>query len=202
MAWPFAPIRAVVRDRTSPNNAYYKPSTGELLFGDFGGGRRPTARSAEIIYHELGHAVADAVCHLSRSMEPDTQSRGMGEGYSDYFAASALDDPRLGDYVLDGGAGQRDCSRPSLRFPPAFRGEEHETGEVWASVLWALRARYGGDVADRIALESLYFLDEHSSFEDGRAALQAADRMLFPDADGGAHERAIEEEFAARRPAS
>ena len=121
----------------------------------------------------------------------------MSEGYSDYFASTILDDPRIGDWLAPMQA--RDASDAALRFPVGFVGEEHATGAVYAAMLWSLRQRLGPPTMDRIAFESLFFLSPTSSFLEGRAALLAADRLL---AGGGAsvgpHAGAIEEAWAAR----
>jgi hypothetical protein len=197
-AAPFAPITAIVRDPQSPANAYFVPTTGELLFGDFGA--RPTARSAEIIYHEFAHAVSDTICRLGRGPK-HSQSRGLSEGYSDYFAASALDDPRIGDYVLNREQGGRNCAKPNLRFPAGFQGTEHALGEVWAAVLWDIRGECGAGVTDALAVDSLQQLDAQSTFELARAALVSADQALFPSAGGrGRHEDIINQAFNSRLP--
>jgi hypothetical protein len=192
---PFTPMTALVRDPQSPNNAYYSPTTGELRFGDFG--VRSSARSASVVIHEFGHAITDGISHLGRSKLQNTEARGLSEGYSDYFAASLLDDPRLGDYVADNPNGARNCSDGALRFPAGFIGEEHATGAVWAAVLWAIRQRVGQDTADKLAIESVDFLDSSSTFDDAHTALRSVDNKLFGDANGSA----IDEEYDARRPA-
>jgi hypothetical protein len=198
-AAPFAPVRAIVRDPQSAGNAFFVPSTGQLLFGDFGA--RPTARSADIIYHEFGHAVSDAICRLGRSPLLNTPGRGMSEGYSDYFQASAFEHPRIGDFVLNSARGLRDISKTGLRFGPGFEGEEHATGEIWGAVLWGIRSRLGAGVSDMIVVESLQFLNPNATFEEGLGALLQADARLFPTAgQGGRHEDVINDEFDQRRP--
>ncbi len=198
-AAPFAPIRAIVRHPPSAGNAFFQPSTGRLLFGDFG--PRPSSRSADIIYHEFGHAVSDAICRLGRSFTLNTPARGMGEGYSDYFQASAFDNPRIGDFVLNTAQGMRDLSKPGLRFGAGFQGEEHDTGEIWGSVLWSIRGRLGAGVTDMIAIESLQFLGPNATFEEGLGALLRADARLFPlNGQAGRHADAINQEFDLRRP--
>jgi hypothetical protein len=196
-ARPLSPVVAFVRDIQSPNNAYYQPLSGRLLFGDAGG--RPTARSGDVVYHEFGHAISDAICGLGRGKR-DCQARGLSEGYSDYFACSALNDPMMGDYV-DGfipGFRTRDCSNSALRFRPGRRGPEHETGAVWASTLWELRSKFG-ILVDTLAAESLYHLSRQSTFSEGKAALIACDRRLYPDGSGkGLHEDDIDAAFQAR----
>ena len=190
---PFAPMRIVVRDPGSPDNGYYRPDWGDMHFGMFGA--RSSARDASVVIHELGHAVTDAICRLGRSFARDTEARGLSEGFSDYFAASLLDDPRLGPFIAGDREGARNAADPSLRFPRDYRGEEHDLGAVWAAVLWALRGRAGADT-DRLVVESLDFLGPASTFEEARTALRTVDDRLF----GGRHGQAIDAEFDARAP--
>jgi hypothetical protein len=191
---PFTPMTALVNDPRSPNNAYYTPSTGELRFGAFGS--RSSARCSAIVYHEFGHAVTDGICQLGRARAKNTESRGLSEGYSDYYAASFLNDPRIGDYVMDNPNGARNCSDPNLRFPAGYVGEEHATGAVWAAVLWAVRERVGQGTADKLAIEALDFLGFSSTFGDAKAALHSVDDKLF----AGANKAAIDEEYDRRAP--
>ena len=191
-ARPFAPMVALVNDPASPNNAYYMPTTGQLRFGLFGA--RSSARSASIVTHEFGHAITDGISELGRAKIRNTESRGLSEGYSDYFAASMLDDPRLGDYVADAPDGARNCSDATLRFSADFTGEEHDTGAVWAAVLWAIRGQVGKETADTLAIESVDFLDSSSSFDDARAALRSVDDRLFD----GANRQVIDQEYDGR----
>jgi hypothetical protein len=190
-AAPFTPMRVLVNDPGSPNNAYYSPSTGELRFGLFG--NRSSARSASIVIHEFGHAISDGICQLGRSVVRNTQARGLSEGFSDYFAASLLDDPRLGDYVADDAGGARNCA-DRLKFPSGFVGEEHSTGAVWASVLWAIRGEVRQALCDSLAVESLDFLDNTSTFENARTALHSVDARLY----GDANKDVIDREFDSR----
>jgi hypothetical protein len=193
---PFRPIKATVRDQQSPDNAFYLPDTGELRFGDVGS--RPTARSADILCHELGHAVSNTAGRLSMGL-PDSQTRGLSEGYSDYFAASKLGDPHFGDWVSPDDA--RDASNPNLRFPLGFQGSEHETGAVWAGVLWAIRSQAGARDTDRITFESINMLSENSSFADGLTALLRADADLSAIGQTSAsHAGVIAAEWARRAP--
>lgn len=189
---PFTPMIVTVNDPASPNNAYYQPSTGQLSFGLFAD--RSSARSAAIAYHEFGHAVTDAICQLGRSNTPNTNARGLSEGFSDYFAAAALEDPRLGDFVSGDPNGARNCSDPDLRFASDHEGEEHDTGAVWAAVLWGIRQHINPADADRIAIGSVDFLGPLSTFDEAVSGLHSADQQLF----GGAHQGDIDEEYRKR----
>jgi hypothetical protein len=197
---PLAPIRAIVHDPRVTGNALYMPTPKELWFGD-GPGSRSMARSADIVYHEYAHAITDKLCQLGQTAADGGQAGGLSEGYSDYFACSTLDDPRFGDYALNDPEGARNCARSGLRFPQSFGGEVHATGEVWSSVLWAIRDEIGAADADDLVIASLEFLGPESSFEDGLAALVTADRKVFPAGDRiGRNEQLITAAFDARRP--
>jgi hypothetical protein len=128
----------------------------------------------------------------------------MSDGYSDYFAATLLDNPIIGDYFENTAEGFRNCATDK-RFPAGFAGEEHAVGEVWAAFLWSLRndAAVGPGVADALALQSLYFLGPWRTIIQGLEAVLLADRRLFQVDEFGAvgrHEQAIQDAFAARRP--
>jgi thermolysin metallopeptidase-like protein len=191
---PFRPIKAVVRDKSSPNNAFFRPLNNDLRFGDVG--TRPTARSADVLYHEFSHAVSDIAARLGRAVE-DSPSRGLSEGYSDYFANSLLDDPVFAEWVSP--PNRRDASDPALRFTADFSGPEHLTGSVWAAVLWGIRQRAGAGDTDRLAFESLFLLSPLSTFDDAVQALLSVDATLSADGvTSASHETAIREEWAKR----
>jgi len=190
---PFRPIKATVRDFRAPNDAFYVPDSGELRFGDVG--PRPTARSADVLYHELGHAVSDSAARLGRGLL-NSEARGLSEGYSDYFANSALDDPRFASWVAP--HAERDASNPALHFPPGFVGEEHSTGAVWASVLWSIRTQVGREETDRIAFQSLRLLNANSTFADGLRGLIAADSELSASGQRSGVRSAIQTEWDRR----
>lgn len=142
------------------------------------------ALSADVLAHEVAHAVADGVCRLTRSA--GGQARALGEGLADYVACSLLGDPRFGDYVAP--ALVRDCSDPGLGLSegPVPEDDPYGVGAVWAALLWDLRGAVGPGVADALALHALYYLGPGSTLPDGVAALLEADRVLFPDAPGPA----------------
>jgi hypothetical protein len=194
-AAPFAPMRALVRDPRMVNNAAFLPSTGRLHFGIFEQDRS-AARSASMVFHEFTHAVTTAVSELGFGLVKHSESRGLSEGYSDYFAATLLDDPRFGDYVTNQPQGGRNCSDPALRFPMGYRGKEHVTGAAWAAVLWAIRQGLDPTTVDALVLESVEFVGPSSTFDDGLAALYTVDEELH----AGANRELIGEAFQRRLP--
>ena len=194
---PFTPLGVVTDDRSvGAQVAIYVPGQNAIRFHS---ARRNGARSADIVVHEVTHAVADRICRLNRSAS--TEAKSLSEGYADYAAASILDDPRFGDYVQDAPDGARNCADPTLRFPPGFAGdnEPYSSGAVWAAVLWDLRSALGPEVADAIVFNSLSYLNPNSTFVQAVAALVEADRALFgDDADTGRHAADVQRCFDGR----
>lgn len=194
----FRPLRLHVHDQNDPANAHFHPDRKLITLGDWPAG--PTAaRSADVVFHEIAHAVTHAVCRLF--VGPSHQARGIGEGYADYFASSALDDPRFGDYVTGKPQGHRSCARDGVRIdgnPDDV--DPYILGEAWANVLWALRSELGAPVADAIAAESLYFAQTLATIPEALTAMQMADAELFPRDDSvrGRHADLIDREFAER----
>lgn len=190
---PFKPLTVTVRDQRAIGNAFFKPDLGQLWFGDFGS--RPSARSADVVFHELTHAVADSICRLGRAVK-NSPPRGMSEGYADYFAGSALGDPRMGDYVAGTDDGARRLDKPGLSLAEVAGQSEHRQGEVWGAILWGVRSQLGRSIADLLAAESLNYLGPQAGYAAGLAALLRADRELFPAGDErGRHADVIETEF-------
>jgi hypothetical protein len=197
----FNPMKGSVHVREAKDNAYYMPDTGRLYFGDTtkGSPTRYSSRSLDLVLHEFGHALSDGICKLGRARAHDS-SRAMSEGYSDYFAATVLNDPLIGEDFAP--SYPRTCANKN-KFPRSFAGEEHEIGTVWAGLLWDLRQepRVGQEVADALMLQSLSYLGPWRTVLQGLDALLQADRVLFPAGNGtdGQHAGAIRDAFSTRR---
>lgn len=133
--------------------------------------RRDSSLDATIIAHEYGHGVSNRLTGgpANANALTATQSRGMGEGWSDFYALmvtqlptdEANDPIGVGTYVSGeprSGKGVRrqpyslDMSVDPITFD-AYNSdsakEVHKTGEIWASALWDLNwlliAKYGYD---------------------------------------------------------
>jgi len=192
------PIAADARG-TRDDNSWYSPGLRQLTFGT---GGVDDAEDAEILLHELGHAIQDAICPDFGQSE---QAAAMGEGFGDYFAASffAAQKPRSWrpvvmswDAVAEGGdpPGLRrlDESATFESFDPG--GDEHVNGLIWSATLWDVWKAVGRDVADRIVLESHFQLDGFATMARGARAILDADRNLFQ----GKHVARLKRVFQAR----
>jgi hypothetical protein len=125
----------------------------------FQGIRSKFVYAADVLYHELAHAVIGSTSRISGGY---TDSYGahltpgaLNEGFADYAALSLTENPVLGRYVGDpvNGAIRR------LDTPKAcasdLTGEVHDDGVPWASSLWAFRQELDED--ERAGMDTAVF---------------------------------------------
>ena len=172
---------------TQDDNSWYSPHDRSLTFG-LGG--VDDAEDAEIILHELGHAIQDAICPgFGQSLD----AAAMGEGFGDYFAASFFADVKKPRYRTS--VGVWDGIQDTENDPPCVRrvdehvtyevfdhsddADEHVNGEIWSATLWEIRNALKGRISDRIILESHFQLDGFTTFARGARAIMDADRNLY-----------------------
>jgi hypothetical protein len=163
---------------------------------------RETSRAADIVYHELGHAVV-----YSFGVQPGGTRReasALHEALADYFAASFTNDPVIGEWlyiVFPNGVTRLD--RPSPPFDMAHYdvvafgggGASSAWGNsmILSSGLWDLRQRIGSS-CDSLVLESLAYLPTVPTWAQFVNGLFFADR----DHHGGAYWRTIGEVLGRR----
>ena len=186
-----------------------------------------------IIIHEYGHGVSNRVVGGPSNVDAldGIQSGGMGEGWGDWwglmFTQKASDTQMasypVGTYVLGqpvNGAGiRREPYSYDMAIDPLTYGsynssnEVHNSGEIWASVLWdvnwLLINRYGFNanvaggytpggagnlLALQLVMDSLALMPVNPTFLDGRDAMLQADVVRT----GGANQGLIWQAFARR----
>lgn len=193
-----------VRDRVtyaSPHwfaqdQSFYSVSDDALHFGD---GGWPDALDPDIIVHEYGHALLhDLAPHWGGG-----EMEAIGEGFGDYLAASlfaeeSADPACIGEWDSRGNATSSSaCLRRVDRdrqYPHDLSGDVHADGEIWSRVLWDMRAAFGREVADVLALESSFYLPPAATLVEAGQALLDADASLFD----GLHRDAILQALQAR----
>lgn len=140
------------------DNSFYVirgPALGFILFGI---GGTDDAEDADILLHEYGHAIQDAISPGTFSGPVASQARAIAEGFSDYWAfstgwADSLRSGRDPYCVAEWDArcsGSESCAYPAgadcLRRVDSPRtlsdfesvasaGVEHRNGEIWSSTL-------------------------------------------------------------------
>ena len=175
---------------TRDDNSWYSPGLRRLTFGT---GGVDDAEDAEIILHEFGHALQDAICP---DFGQSDEAAAMGEGFGDYLAASFFADrkpprfrPTVGSWDAIADGGDPPCMRrvdENLTFEGfdhSPNADEHENGKIWSAALWEIRRAMGRDMADAVIIESHFQLDGFTRFARGARAILDADRNLY----GGRH---------------
>lgn len=186
---------------TREDNSYYDPSPGrhDITFGD---GGVDDAEDAEVIIHEYGHAIQDAIIP---GYGQKTEGRAMGEGFGDYLAGtsyyrykSAARKVKLAEWDAKGyQGGPQECLRrldSDKHYPEDMEGEEHVDGVIWSAVLWQVRKLLGAKKADTVILESHFYLSQYADFKDGAEAIIMAEKNLY----GGKRTKALTKIFKTR----
>jgi Zn-dependent metalloprotease len=186
---------------TREDNSFYDPSPGrkDVTFGD---GGVDDAEDAEIIIHEYGHAIQDAIVP---GYGQKSEGRAMGEGFGDYLAGTfyyrhkkGARRLKLGEWDAKGyQGGPQECLRRldgPARYPAEMEGEEHADGVIWSACLWQVRALLGAKKADTVILESHFYLSQYADFRDGADAIIMAVKNLY----GGKRSRGLTRIFRDR----
>jgi hypothetical protein len=116
----------------------------------------------------------------------------MGEGWSDYWAATFYNDGRIGEYVANNpvnGIRRAAYTVPANPVHDSYADvgaggfEVHRDGEVWAAALWDLRNELGAATSDRLVIEGMKFTPCSPSFLNARDGILQADQSLNASAN-------------------
>lgn len=199
LSLPYAPIKAVT------NFAW-----ANAMFGDFDGDGAPDvsfgqdeetgidlAYDAEVVYHELGHAVVGQLAPGLPFMTGDEYGLqwapgAINEGAADIFSMLLSPDPNLAEYggQAFGEPSIRDLAAPR-RCPDDLLGEVHADGEILGSLGWRLIS--DPLVGQEVVADWLYGAIPLWGGEVdwplvGRSLVQSADDLLSAGViDGAAH---------------
>jgi subtilisin-like proprotein convertase family protein len=201
------------------------PGQGKLYFGD---GGVDDAEDPDIVLHEFFHSVQDSIAPSAFFGTSASQSRAMGEGFSDYWAYSSNYEAGLGsgrdpyciadwDARCAGDDSGQNCGYPvgadCLRRVDSAKtmndysnsglsGTEHTNGEIWSSALREIfdaLVRRHGVTAGRRAADTLVLESMFGAPSDPTFATIAKNLL---DADrglnGGVHAATICSAFTAR----
>ena len=139
-------------------------------------GCESTALGSDIIYHEYTHLITAPL--LQYALLSSNQAGSMGEGLSDYFAATITKDPAIGENILN--ASDVRYLNNSLVYPNDFAGGidcaptdendncfSHDNSRIFSGALWDLRNNIGSDAADDLvtgAMLTSYLFYDFSDF--------------------------------------
>ncbi len=167
-----------------PTSPYAALTAGRFvqLSGAIPGFVREVPRAADLVFHELTHAMI--YDHGILSTGPNREAGALHEGLADYFAAVATNDVRIGEWVYPSfpqGATRVDRPLPQWSYAhyDAVGYAGGEAGSAWGNgmilsgALWDLRLAIGS-AADSLALEALDYLPSQPTWVMfGNALLQA-----------------------------
>lgn len=190
------------------DQSFYQPDNDIIVLG---AGGVDDAEDAEVVIHELGHAIHDAQVPGWGSSH---EGGSMGEGWGDFLAGAyyARTSGGFGDLCIAewDATSYSSANPPCLRrldedkvYPDDMEGGVHADGEIWSAFLWDIRSKLGCDqddpapectnpetseaqiLSDRIltlVLASHELLSTTADFGDAVAALiAAADALGHPE---------------------
>src|SRR5262245_27217470 len=206
-------VRAEAQDGSGTNNANFgtppdgqRPRMQMFLFTrgttDLNDDRDGDLDS-DVVFHEFGHGISNRLVGgpANTSGLGGTQVGAMGEGWSDYWAATMNNNGVIGEFVtnnLTNGIRRAAYTVPANPVHDSYADlgvggfEVHRDGEVWAAALWDLRQTLGAAIADRLVLQGMKFTPCSPSFLNARDGILMADQNL----NGGANRCAIWTVFA------
>jgi Zn-dependent metalloprotease len=206
-------VRAEAQDGSGTNNANFgtppegsRPRMQMFLFtrgtADLNDDR-DASFDGDVVLHEYGHGISNRLVGgpANTSCLGGTQAGAMGEGWSDYWAATFYNNGVIGEYVtnnLTRGIRRAAYTVPANTVHDSYADlgaggfEVHSDGEVWAATLWDLRQTLGAAIADRLVLQGMKFTPCSPSFLNARDGILMADQNL----NGGANRCAIWRVFA------
>jgi hypothetical protein len=174
---PLRDIRLDPHGYQGQDNSHFSPSGNWIAWGE---GGVDDAEDADVIWHEYGHAIQFAIAPTWGGGE----SGALGEGISDYWAASyarSVGGWQQGDYHYDW-LFDWDGHNPfwagrimnDQRTYPFGAIPIHSAGQIVSSGLMGIRGALGRDVTDRLVLKALCYLGYGVRGPDfARAVIQA-----------------------------
>jgi len=170
----------------------------------FGKGGVDDAEDAEVILHELGHAILDSQSTPFGSFGASAEAGAIHEGFGDYWAVTVADviaptaDPAC---VADWDAVSYTSTEPHClrrvdrdrHYPENLTGRVHTDGQIWSRALWDIRVALGHVKADTIILEAHFSFAADSNMPAAAEKVVAAALQLYGQAEADAVYAAFED---------
>jgi extracellular elastinolytic metalloproteinase len=156
---------------------------------------RHTAFDSDVVFHEYCHGLSNRLVggRVNSQALVEPQSRGMGEGWSDYFALTIQNHGKspektvTGDWVTGNPAGIRSAPYDQ-NYPNKFGDlgnftDVHDVGEVWCAALMQMNRELGQALGDKdkghelgwqIVVDGMKLLAANPSFLDARDGILTA----------------------------
>jgi hypothetical protein len=202
-------VNVDAQDGGGTNNANFatppdgqKPRMQMFLFTITGGPTEDGDFDPTVIYHENTHGLSNRLVGGGSTVcLRALQSGGMGEGWSDFMAATFLNNPVIGAYVT-GNSTRGIRNFPMDNSPFTYNdikngtlNEVHNVGELWAATLFDIRKVLGAAVTEQLVVTGMKLTPCNPSMLNARDGILQADANI----NGGANNCAIFRAFAARQ---
>jgi len=185
-----------------------------LATGAFSTGpcRRDSAFDASLVRHEYTHGVSSRMVNGPSDVNSlgSFQGSAIGEGWSDAFATSTLNDPVLGAYTVCDPDGMRSAPYDEIDATYAdfgntkgpfaagigsvFTPDVHSDGEIWGAVGWDMHTVLHEPTSRRLLFEAMRYTPLEPTMVDARDSIFIADLVLF----GGSNRNQLLGIFAKR----
>lgn len=162
------------------DNSHFLPTSQRLAFGE---GCVDDAEDADVVLHELGHAIHYWVTGLKSS-----SAQGFGEGSGDYWAMSysrslnqwATSEPQYN--WMFSWDGHNECwagrvTNYAAKYPTSNINSSsaiHANGQIWATMLMKIYDKIGKEKTDRIFLEGLALTNSSATQQTAALAVRQA----------------------------
>ena len=185
------------------DNSFYQPANDLVLFG---AGGVDDGEDAEVIIHELGHAIHD---DQVPGWGGSAEGGAMGEGFGDFLAATYFatfdDTVRTQDTCLmewdstSYSSEEQTCIRrmDTAKTYADKVNQVHADGEIWSKFLWNVREHLGTTEAERSAnvlrwlLTAHFSMSDQADFAEAIRALELTVDAVAPDVDTAAEWDAV-----------
>lgn len=163
------------------DNSFFTPTSPPRLV--FGQGGVDDAEDADVIIHEYGHAIS---AFASPGTNVDQERRALDEGFGDYlattyskqFGTTHANDVFSWDGHNEFWSGR--ISNSNKTKLDVSNGESiYFNGEVWSTTLNDLYNLLGATIADKLAIEVMYYNMPNTSLSQAALNLFVADTAIF-----------------------
>lgn len=165
---------------TTQDNSFFTPAQTPYII--FGTGGVDDAEDADVVVHELGHAISHA---LSPNTNTGFERKALDEGFGDYLAASysrAFSSFRWGEvYTWDGHNEYWNgrFANQSKTYPNDLGNSIYLGGEIWSSALMEAWPLLGRENMDRLAIQVMYSTAANMTLRDAARLLLQAESQLY-----------------------
>jgi hypothetical protein len=142
---------------------------GRILLGSGDGVNwQNIMKDPSVVMHETSHSLVDAVARLPNQ----GQGGSLNEGFADFFTASFLNNPRMGEVSFVKGPFKRNVEN-TLTYSDQ-KGVLYGDSLIVSGTLWEVQSKLGSEVAQKFAVRTLSRLGPGGNFDNFGSAVMAA----------------------------